>query len=113
MSQASSRKVTLKTWRTTDRCPFEIPFYKIYVSIIHDRVANKMHEHITNTQYGVRKQNEAPHMLSTLHAEYKMWVNKAEKTLYWCYWTGKSRLTKLTKAEWWKHWEGETYQGKT
>ena len=37
--------------------------YKIYVSIIHDRIANNIDEHITNTQYGFRKKRSTAHAL--------------------------------------------------
>ena len=53
--------------------------YKIYVSIIHDRIANKL-TNTLRTRNTVFVRNVAPHTLSTLRAEYKMWVNKAENT---------------------------------
>ena len=37
--------------------------YRIYVSIIHDRIANTIDEHITNTQYGFRKKRSTAHAL--------------------------------------------------
>ena len=37
--------------------------YKIYVSVIHDRIANTIDEHITHTQYGFRKKRSTAHAL--------------------------------------------------
>ena len=66
MSQASSNKGDTQHLANYRLISLLDTLYKIYVSVIHDRVANTIDEHVTNTQYGFRIKQKR----STAHAFY-------------------------------------------